>query len=262
MLDRIPARKTRKGFPLIVLDPEVSSQKVVNRLLLPGVVDLPVKACPDLEAMAQNILEGRDDTGMGMSCSVLAEDVRCGTVRVAVCGNGRSPVDQSVGSVGRKRFPLGFGPPAPTAGECHVDRILHRNLLPAPDVLQGEIGLEIVVETEIEDLAVAVAPVLVVAQAIFTDLGEGKPRRALLMFLRRTEGCEYDGVFLAETLAETEHVGIGVDGSRVHVAGATHMGQHHIHRPAFRKRSARDFDIALHRPVVRAVEAGFCSESL
>ena len=85
-------------------------------------------------------------------------------------------------------------------------------------MLQGEIGLEIVVETEIEDLAVAVAPVLVVAQAIFTDLGEGKPRRTLLMFLGRTEGCEYDGVFLAETLADTEHVGIGVDGSRVHVA--------------------------------------------
>ena len=73
-------------------------------------------------------------------------------------------------------------------------------------MLEREIWLEIIVSAYVVRLARAYAPVLVVVPAVGLYIFPAKPLRALIMPLRRAEGREKQGMLIAETLADIQHI--------------------------------------------------------
>ena len=108
--------------------------------------------------------------------------------------------------MGQDWLPLSLRPSSATLSDSQICRIPHRQTLPVPDMLQGEIWLEIIVLTDIICLSITHTPVLVVAASIFPDFLQAEPLRALVMTLRRTECGKKQSMFLADTLADIQHI--------------------------------------------------------
>ena len=101
------------------------------------------------------------------------------------------------------------------------------------NVLEGEIGFEIVVLVEIEWFAVLVAPVFVVFQTVGLDFVEAEFGGALFVLLRRAERREQKGVVFIDFLADIQHVGPCADICAVDIAVAADIRTEEAYAPAF-----------------------------
>ena len=74
-------------------------------------------------------------------------------------------------------------------------------------MLKGEIWFEVIVIAHIEYFAIPHSPILVITQSISFHFILAQAGAALFMFFRGPDGRENEGMFLAETFADVQHVG-------------------------------------------------------
>ena len=221
----ISAGETGYRVVFVVFVPVRSPEQVCYLFILPCRVVLVVAAGLDLPVFVEPEGPRYHGTRLGVTGEIVAQDVhgtavpeslvRCtcrrDTLAVAVGSDDGIPVHQSaVCPVGTQGLAFGFGPSSASAAYGEVDGVVHCQPFSRVQVPQGEVRLEIIVLVEVICPAAAVAPVLVVFQAVGADFLDAELCGALLVLLRGAEGGEKKGVAPAYAFAQVEHVGPGI----------------------------------------------------
>ena len=117
-------------------------------------------------------------------------------------------------------------------------------------MLKGKIRFEIIVLVQVIGLSVAIAPVLVVLQAIGPDFVATEFHRTLFVLFRRAESRKYQGIALPYPFGDIQHVRPRIHSCAVHIAVPAHVRTEQAGAPAMSQIAGVQGNVALARTIV------------
>ncbi|CDC62823.1 unknown [Bacteroides sp. CAG:770] len=209
LLYALPFGHTGERLRRIIFVPPVCTEQVNDFFAFPCAVQLGIDSPADFPSASEAILQTCYRSRLCIPCHILAKDIVGRTIWISVGCYRHIPVYVPVfGHERRDTLSLGFGPSSATAANCKIKRILHRQPVAVPDMLECEIWLEIVVLAEIECFAVTIAPIPAVTAAVFVNVTGAEPRGALFMAFRGAQCGEYQVMSGPEFFRDVKHIRI------------------------------------------------------